>query len=110
VRKTFPHLFHGARYTPLYADGGMEEKVCAFFLRAQSDIVVAVAPRLFSGLMKEADVAPTGEAIWRESRLVLPQGEYTDVLTARKIAGGERPMKEILADFPVALLVSRPAS
>jgi (1->4)-alpha-D-glucan 1-alpha-D-glucosylmutase len=110
VRKNFPHLFHGARYAPLHADGGMEEKVCAFLLRAQNDMVVAIAPRLFSSLMSESDLAPAGEKIWRESRLVLPQGDYTDVLTGTRIAGGERPMKEILADFPVALLVSRPAS
>ncbi|HEV7476328.1 MAG TPA: malto-oligosyltrehalose synthase [Burkholderiales bacterium] len=107
VRKNFPHLFHGARYAPLHADGGMEEKVCAFLLRAHNDIVVAIAPRLFASLMSESDLAPAGEKIWRESRLVLPQGDYTDVLTGARIAGGERPMKEILADFPVALLVSR---
>jgi (1->4)-alpha-D-glucan 1-alpha-D-glucosylmutase len=108
VRKNFPHLFHGARYTPLYADGGMEEKVCAFYLRAQNDVVVAIAPRLFSSLMSESDLAPAGEKIWRESRLVLPEGEYTDVMTGRTIAGGLRRVADLLAEFPVALLVSQP--
>jgi (1->4)-alpha-D-glucan 1-alpha-D-glucosylmutase len=108
VRRQLPHLFRGARYTPLYADAGMEEKVCAFFLRDAKDTVVAVAPRLFTSLMKESDQSPTGERIWRESRLVLPQGEYTDVLTGRNIAGGAQRLAELLAEFPVALLVSRP--
>jgi (1->4)-alpha-D-glucan 1-alpha-D-glucosylmutase len=108
VRRKHPQLFQGARYTPLYADGGMEEKICAFSLSEKKDSVIAVAPRLFASLMGADDLSPTGQKIWRESRLVLPQGEYTEVMTGRSIAGGARPVAELLADFPVALLVSRP--
>jgi (1->4)-alpha-D-glucan 1-alpha-D-glucosylmutase len=107
VRRKFPHLFQGARYTPLYADGGMEEKVCAFCLRNEQDAVIAVAPRLLVSLMGESDPLPTGRRVWRESRLVLPEGDYVDVMTGRSIAGGARPVAEILADFPVALLAPR---
>ena len=32
LRKKYPGLFHGAKYTPLYADGGREENVIAFSL------------------------------------------------------------------------------
>jgi (1->4)-alpha-D-glucan 1-alpha-D-glucosylmutase len=108
VRRQFPQLFRGARYTPLYADGGMEERVCAFSLRDGKDAVIAVAPRLFASLVKDDHPFPTGEGIWRESRLVLPEGDFTDVLTGRDITGGPRPMAELLAEFPVALLASRP--
>jgi (1->4)-alpha-D-glucan 1-alpha-D-glucosylmutase len=107
VRRKFRHLFQGARYTPLYADGGMEDKVCAFSLRDDKHAVIAVAPRLFASLMGESEPAPIGRRVWRESRLVVPQGEYTDVMTGRSLAGGERPMAEILAEFPVALLATR---
>jgi (1->4)-alpha-D-glucan 1-alpha-D-glucosylmutase len=58
--------------------------------------------------MSESDLAPAGEKIWRESRLVLPEGEYTDVMTGRTIAGGLRRVADLLAEFPVALLVSQP--
>jgi (1->4)-alpha-D-glucan 1-alpha-D-glucosylmutase len=59
-------------------------------------------------LMDETDAMPAGQKVWRESRLVLPEGEYEDVLTGRIVKGGAAPVAEILADFPVALLVSRP--
>ena len=75
----------------------------------RTDAVIAVAPRLFASLMQEGDLAPIGEKIWRESRLVLPQGEYTEVMTGRKHRRRARGrMAELLAEFPVALLVSRP--
>jgi len=108
VRRKFPHLFRGARYTPLYADAGMEEKVCAFFLKDRKDTVIAVAPRLFTSLLEDRHLAPIGAHVWRESRLVLPDGEYTEVMTGRTISGGPRRLAELLAEFPVALLVSRP--
>ena len=108
VRKKLPHLFRGARYTPLYADGGMEERICSFSLKDENGCVVALAPRLFASMMSAGDTFPTGENIWRESRLVLPEGEYTDVMTGRTISGGAQRVAELLAQFPVALLVSRP--
>ena len=104
LRKRLPQLFHGARYTPLYADGGMEDKVCAFSLSDQKDCVAAIAPRLFASMMGADDLFPTGTKIWRESRLVLPQGEFTDVLTDRRIPGGSQRVADLLAEFPVALL------
>jgi (1->4)-alpha-D-glucan 1-alpha-D-glucosylmutase len=107
VRRRLPHLFQGARYTPLYADGGMEEKVCAFSLSDQKDCVVAIAPRLFASLLGESEPAPTGRRVWKESRLVVPEGEYTDVMTGRSLGGGACAVAEILAEFPVALLATR---
>ena len=35
--------------------------------------MIAAAPRLFAGLMQEADLAPVGERIWGESRLAGPR-------------------------------------
>ena len=52
VRKKFPALFHGATYTPLYADAGREENIIAFSLSDPGNAVVAVAPRLFSRLVE----------------------------------------------------------
>ncbi|HEX6691406.1 MAG TPA: malto-oligosyltrehalose synthase, partial [Burkholderiales bacterium] len=103
LRRRLPQLFHGARYTPLYADAGMDEKICAFSLSDQKDCMVAVAPRLFASMLGN-DLYPMGEKIWRESRLVLPEGEFTDALTGRRIAGGSQRVADLLADFPVALL------
>jgi (1->4)-alpha-D-glucan 1-alpha-D-glucosylmutase len=104
VRRKFPHLFHGARYVPLYADGGMEERICAFSLSDGKDAVVAVAPRLFSSMLGEDDPAPIGAKVWRESRLVLPEGEYLNELTGARVEHGR--VADILAVFPVALLTA----
>ncbi|HTM60335.1 MAG TPA: malto-oligosyltrehalose synthase [Burkholderiales bacterium] len=101
LRKAHPALFHGAEYRPLQADSGFEENVIAFSLGGQ---IVAVAPRLFARQLGDA-MAPIG-SFWRDARLDLPEGEFTDVLTGARHAGGPTPIAKLLAEFPVALLIS----
>jgi (1->4)-alpha-D-glucan 1-alpha-D-glucosylmutase len=105
LRKALPGLFHGARYQPLYADGGREENVIAFALRTGGEAVVAVAPRLFSGLMQAQDPAPLGEPAWGDAKISLDlQGELENVLTGERHRGGELRLAALLRSFPVALL------
>ena len=106
TRKRFPALFHGARYQPLYADGGREENVCAFALRAGGQALVAVAPRHFARLMQPEEAAPVGERFWGSSA-IRPDidGELVNVLTGEPHAGGELRLAQLLSVFPVALLV-----
>ena len=105
VRKKFPALFHGEKYTPLYADAGREENIVAFSLSSEREGVVAVAPRLFSGLLEADDLAPLGTKAWGEARLAL-EGRYLNVLTGeRHEAGGYVSVAQLLSTFPVALLV-----
>jgi (1->4)-alpha-D-glucan 1-alpha-D-glucosylmutase len=106
VRKKFPALFHGAKYTPLYADAGREENIVAFSLSNERNGVVAVAPRLFSRLMEDGDVAPLGAKAWGDARLPI-EGEYINVLTAERhhSQGGYLTVAQLLATFPAALLV-----
>ncbi|HEX6530790.1 MAG TPA: malto-oligosyltrehalose synthase, partial [Burkholderiales bacterium] len=96
VRRKYPHLFHGAKYTPLYADGGREENIIAFSLSDGKDCVVAVAPRLFAHL---------GDKPWGESVLTLPAGEFANVMTGERHSGGRVRVAELLSRLPVALLV-----
>jgi (1->4)-alpha-D-glucan 1-alpha-D-glucosylmutase len=106
VRRRFPALFHGGRYEPLYADGAREENLCAFALRSGSQLVVAMAPRLFARLMQPGEVAPLGERFWGDAAIKLEmEGGLVDVLTGESHAGGELRIARVLADFPVALLV-----
>ena len=67
LRKKYPALFHGAKYTPLYADGGREENIVAFALSDGARRVIAVAPRLFTRLMEAGDVAPLGAKAWGDA-------------------------------------------
>jgi (1->4)-alpha-D-glucan 1-alpha-D-glucosylmutase len=106
VRKQFPALFQGGKYTPLYADGGREENIVAFSLSDAAHEAVAVAPRLFARLMDGDDLAPLGAKAWGEARLPL-DGEYINVLTGECHEGraGHLGVADLLATFPVALLV-----
>ncbi|HEV3008519.1 MAG TPA: malto-oligosyltrehalose synthase, partial [Burkholderiales bacterium] len=105
VRKKFPTLFHGAKYTPLYADAGREENLVAFALTEGSSSVVAVAPRFLSRLMHADDVAPLGPKAWGEARIPM-DGQYVNVLTGeRHEARGHGSLAQLLATFPLALLV-----
>jgi len=106
LRRAHPRLFHGGRYTALHADGGREENIVAFSLTQGSTAVVAVAPRLFAGLVGEGELALLGERAWGEAQLPLPEGAYRDVLTDEPIKGGRQPVAALLARFPVALLVA----
>jgi (1->4)-alpha-D-glucan 1-alpha-D-glucosylmutase len=106
LRRAHPRLFHGGRYTALHADGGREENIVAFALTQGSAAVVAVAPRLFAGLVGEGELAPLGERAWGEAHLPLPEGAYRNVMTDEPIKGGRQPVAALLARFPVALLVA----
>lgn len=60
--------------------------------------VVTVATRLPRRL------APRGQG-WRGARIVIDEGQYTNVLTGERIKGGTLEIGDLLADWPVALLV-----
>ncbi|HYI87349.1 MAG TPA: malto-oligosyltrehalose synthase, partial [Burkholderiales bacterium] len=105
LRKKHPGLFHGAKYTPLYADHGREENIVAFSLSDGAHTVIAVAPRLFTNLMRADDIAPLGAKAWGAATLAL-EGSYVNVLTGERHTGRRLRVAEVLATFPVALLVS----
>jgi (1->4)-alpha-D-glucan 1-alpha-D-glucosylmutase len=104
VRRKLPGLFQGAKYAPLYADGGREQHVIAFELSDGAHSVVAVAPRLFASLMEPADRAPLGRKAWGDSTLPL-EGRYVDVMTGAAHEGPRARLAQLLSSFPVALLV-----
>jgi (1->4)-alpha-D-glucan 1-alpha-D-glucosylmutase len=108
LRKEMPELFYAPTYTPLYADAGKEENICAFTLNNGSQRIVAVAPRLFAGMVPDAHCLPLG-GIWGDSRLPMPPGRYENVLTGENHEVAERgiPLADLLATFPTALLVAR---
>jgi len=106
VRRAHPRLFHGGKYTALHADGNREENIVAFSLARGSTTLVAVAPRLFAGLMEGGDLAPLGARAWGAARLPLPDGVYRNALTGAAVGGGAQPVATLLSRLPVALLVA----
>jgi (1->4)-alpha-D-glucan 1-alpha-D-glucosylmutase len=90
LRRDRPELFRG--YRALLADGPAADHVLAF---ARTDLVT-VATRLPAG------VAETG---WQDTVLALPTGTWTDVLTGERLPGDRPALADLLARYPVALLV-----
>ncbi|MFC6619252.1 malto-oligosyltrehalose synthase [Deinococcus radiophilus] len=89
LRRDHPELFGG--YTPMQATGAQAEHAFAF----NRGGVVAVATRLPVGLARQGG--------WGDTALILPEGEYEEVLTHRPF-GGTVLLRDLLDHYPVALL------
>jgi len=79
-------------YTPLTVEGARGEHVIAYL---RGDAVATVVPRWIM----------TISGAWRDTSVLLPQGRWTNRLTGAAVEGGRVAMKNLLRDFPVALLV-----
>lgn len=90
LRRDRPELF--SRYVPLPAVGDAADHLVA----VDRGGAAALATRLAFGL------AAAGG--WRDTAVLLPVGHWRDHLTGRLFDGGETPVAELLADYPVALL------
>jgi (1->4)-alpha-D-glucan 1-alpha-D-glucosylmutase len=92
LRRRRPELFgpEGA-YRPLPTRGAKARHLVAF---TRGERAVALAPRLVLGLAGE----------WGETVVDLPRGRWRDLFTGAGVAGGEVPVGELLATFPVGLL------
>jgi (1->4)-alpha-D-glucan 1-alpha-D-glucosylmutase len=97
LRRFRPEVFTG--YRPLHAEGPAAEHAVAF---ARSASLVAVATRLPVGLAARGG--------WGDTVLPLPEGstDWHDVITDTPVDGSAPQLADVLARYPVALLV-RPA-
>jgi len=115
LRREHPELFRAGDYQPLTALGARAEHLCAFARTRGGTVVVTVVGRLFVGLVGERAALPLGPEVWDDTAIEVPPGvhRFDHVLTARPVASvedGGKPRllaRELFADFPVALLVSR---
>jgi (1->4)-alpha-D-glucan 1-alpha-D-glucosylmutase len=94
LRRQRPELFAGYRAVP--AEGPAAEHAIAF---QRSPQLVAVATRLPIGL--------TARGGWADTVLPLPDGAatWTDVLTGTPVESSAPRLAQVLARYPVALLV-----
>lgn len=90
LRRDRPELF--TRYLPVQLLGEESGHAVAF----DRGGAVAVATRLPVGLATRGG--------WGGTRMLIPGGTWTDVLTSRAYPGGELPLVEVLRHYPVALL------
>lgn len=90
LRRQRPELFSPeSGYRPLEVTGRHALGYC------RGEAVVVVTPRF----------PAVGEEAWSETRVSLPEGSWRNLFTGDPVEGGERPLDELLARFPVCLLV-----
>ncbi|MFE6891075.1 malto-oligosyltrehalose synthase [Streptomyces sp. NPDC057694] len=95
LRGEHPEWFGGAAtYEPLTARGPGEAH-CAAYVR--SGRVVVAATRLSLRLAEAGG--------WRDTELVLPEGEWSELLTPGRRFSGPTRVGELFGELPVALLV-----
>lgn len=107
ARQTFPELFANGDYQSLMPRGRTEDNLIAFARRWQNQRLVAIAPRFLTSLITPGEY-PIGD-VWEKTTLELPSKHtvWRDMISDRVItATGETPLSQILANFPVALLIS----
>lgn len=96
VRRRYPASFgERGEYTPLPATGAKAHHLVGFM---RGKHVVVLAPRLVWQLAGD----------WADTQIEIPQGNWHNVLSGRRILGaGKLDLGRLLADFPAALLVKR---
>jgi (1->4)-alpha-D-glucan 1-alpha-D-glucosylmutase len=114
LRREQPALFAEGAYLPLAAEGERAAHAVAFARAHGGAEAVIVAPRLSLRLAGGEPRPPLGE-LWGDTWLPLggaePGTRYVDQLTGAVLTAGERDgrasvhLGEVLASFPVALLV-----
>ena len=95
LKRRHPGLAPLASYDPLVVHGGPDAPHVVAFLRG-GDVAVVVPTR-----------APAHG--WCQTRVTLPAGTWTDVLTDCEVPGGDQPLRALWQTFPVALLERRAA-
>jgi (1->4)-alpha-D-glucan 1-alpha-D-glucosylmutase len=88
----------GGGYRAIEAIGDRADHVVAV---QRGDDVVAVVPRLVGRL---SGWSARYQPAWNDTRLRLPEGSWSDILSGREHGGGLQPLSRLLDAFPVALL------
>ena len=114
LRQARPDLFRRGDYQPLMAQGPRADHLCAYGRKLRDQCCLVVVPRWLARLTGFNGHWPLA-GIWGDSRLAAPaqwgHHPYRNVLTNRLIQprdsaeGALFAVADLLADFPVALLV-----
>ncbi|WP_263145814.1 malto-oligosyltrehalose synthase [Pseudomonas sp. RIT-PI-AD] len=112
LRQTAPLLFERGEYLPLKVQGEHADKVIAFARRQERRWLLVIAPRLAASLLDEVAEPLVPAQRWGDTRVELPpalSGENLSGLFSHHavtILQGSLALAEVLADFPVSVLIS----
>lgn len=102
-------VFEKGDYVPLEIQGECKDHIIAFGRKTENDFAITVAPRFFTSLVKE-DEYPLGKSVWKDTRIIIPEGFphlWSDAFTEARVEGdGTLSAGEIFKSFPAALLVN----
>ncbi len=98
LRRRHRDLFLEGSYTPIAVD----DKVIAFTREHKGERIVCVTPRFSYTLSDGQPYFPVGTA-WKQGSLTLPNGTYVNIFTGEKTEGGELPLTQVFATFPLAV-------
>ncbi|MFH0753455.1 MAG: malto-oligosyltrehalose synthase [Candidatus Omnitrophota bacterium] len=89
-RRANKEVFAGSTYLPAMIEGGLSHHVVAFVRSRGEKMILAVAARFFAGLnISETEKVPS-QALWQDTRIILPEGfvypsSFKDVVTGNII-------------------------
>lgn len=109
LRARRPALFADGTYEPLIVAGSRESNLLAFRRTHGSESFIAVISRGSCSLMNAVPAPPVAD-VWRDTRIEVGEaGEaaWTECLSGRTVepTSGELDVAEVLADWPVAMLL-----
>lgn len=110
-RQRHPDVFERGAFEPLGVEGRHCRSLLAFARHCEGMYTVTLVPRFITALVEPPEM-PLGNAVWDDTRIVLPKGfahHWDNVLTGATLTtDGTLTAAQSLTDFPVAFLVSRP--
>ncbi|MEL6554932.1 MAG: malto-oligosyltrehalose synthase [Cyanobacteria bacterium J06621_11] len=110
ARKEFADVFANGDYTPLQVTGAHADRVIAFSRQAEDEMVIAIAPRFFAGLVN-ADTLPVGRDVWDDTAVELAgvdQFDWGELLTNSTVEAKDRLwVGDVCQQLPVALLIGK---
>lgn len=115
VRREMSAVFARGSYRPLKVTGARHDRVIAFARMHGDDAVVVIAPLHAHDLLDEPSLPLVPASHWQDTRVTLPPSLRTfswrsvlDMDGASLAATAQLPVAEVLAAWPVALLVGAP--
>jgi (1->4)-alpha-D-glucan 1-alpha-D-glucosylmutase len=92
LRKKYPEFNEPDSYKSLETLGAQSDYLIAFM---RGENVIVAIPRLQYSLKNH----------WSSTRMILPEGQWLDIFSDAEYSSGSVKVKELVKDFPVAVLV-----
>ncbi len=118
IRKAHHEVFQLGDYQPIAIAGEYAESVVAFVRHYRNNYVLVIAPRLTVPLLGDRTKPHIPPHMWGDTHLMLPSqlndasfnGSFNSGLTTQQLQAtdGRLLLGEILADFPVNILIHHP--